>query len=50
MIFLLELSLDDKSITKIKTTEDAYGDEVYYNYLKQERKLIDESDLDEERV
>ncbi|CAF4186934.1 unnamed protein product, partial [Rotaria sordida] len=44
------LSLDDKSITKIETTEDAYGDEVYYNYLKQERKLPDEPDLDEERV
>ncbi|CAF1344386.1 unnamed protein product [Rotaria sordida] len=45
-----KLSLDDKSITKIETTEDAYGDEVYYNYLKQERKLLDEPDLDEERV
>ncbi|CAF1390901.1 unnamed protein product [Rotaria sordida] len=28
----------------------AYDDEVYYNYLKQERKLLDEPDLDEERV
>ncbi|CAF1392195.1 unnamed protein product [Rotaria sordida] len=45
-----KLSLDDKSITKLETTEDAYGDEVYYNYLKQERKLPDEPDLDEERV
>ncbi|CAF3342500.1 unnamed protein product [Rotaria sp. Silwood2] len=45
-----KLSLDDKSITIIETTEDAYGDEVYYNYLKQERKLLDEPDLDEERI
>ncbi|CAF1500311.1 unnamed protein product [Rotaria sordida] len=47
---LSQLSLDDKSITKTETTEDAYGAEVYYNYLKQERKLLDEPDLDEERV
>ncbi|CAF4253618.1 unnamed protein product, partial [Rotaria sordida] len=44
------LSLNDKSITKVETIEDAYCDEVYYNYLKQERKLLDEPDLDEERV
>ncbi|CAF3965104.1 unnamed protein product [Rotaria sordida] len=48
--FFLELSFDDKSITKIETIEDAYCDEIYYNYLKQERKLLDEPDLDEERV
>ncbi|CAF0994204.1 unnamed protein product [Rotaria sordida] len=45
-----KLSLNDKSITKVETIEDAYCDEIYYNYLKQERKLLDEPDLDEERV
>ena len=28
----------------------AFGDEVYYNHLKTNRKLLDENDLDEERV
>ncbi|CAF4614262.1 unnamed protein product [Rotaria sp. Silwood1] len=45
-----KISLDDKSVTKIEAAEDAYGDEVYYNFLKIGRKLIDETDLDEERV
>ncbi len=30
--------------------EDALGDEVYYGHLKLDRKLLDENDLDEERV
>jgi len=30
--------------------EDALGDEVYFNYLKLTGKLVDETDLDEERV
>ncbi|CAF2701386.1 unnamed protein product [Rotaria sp. Silwood2] len=45
-----KISLDDKSVTKIETAEDAYGDEVYYSFLKMGRKSFDETDLDEERV
>ncbi len=46
----IEIVLDEKSATNIEIAEDALGDEVYYNYLKIGRKLIDENDLNEERV
>jgi len=46
----LEISLNEKYITIIEIAEDALGDEVYYNHLKLGRKLVDETDLDEERV
>jgi uncharacterized protein involved in high-affinity Fe2+ transport len=46
----LEKVLDEKTITNIEIAEDGFGDEVYYNYLKVNRKLGDETDLDEERV
>jgi len=49
-IFSLEINLDEKKAILIEISEDAFGDEVYYNYLKLNRKLIDETDLDEERV
>lgn len=49
-IFSLEINLDEKKATLIEISEDAFGDEVYYNYLKLNRKLVDETDLDEERV
>jgi hypothetical protein len=42
--------MDEKKATNIEIAEDALGDEVYYNYLKVGRKLIDENILDEERV
>ncbi len=42
--------MDEKKATNIEIAEDALGDEVYYHYLKTSRKLIDETDLDEERV
>jgi len=48
--FLLEITLSEKRATHIEIAEDALGDEVYYNYLKLTRKLVDEVDLDEERV
>jgi len=47
---LLETVLDEKKVKNIEIAEDALGDEVYYNYLKLNRKLLDETDLDEERV
>ncbi|CAF5161461.1 unnamed protein product, partial [Rotaria sp. Silwood1] len=34
----------------IESAEDAFGDEVYYNFLKMNRKSADETGLDEERV
>jgi len=34
----------------MEIAEDALGDEVYYNHLKVARKLLDETDVDEERV
>ncbi len=46
----IEIVLDEKLATNIEIAEDALGDEVYYNYLKIGRKLIDENDLNEERV
>lgn len=48
--FCLEITVDEKKATHIEIAEDAFGDEVYYNYLKLNRKLIDDTDLDEERV
>jgi hypothetical protein len=47
---LVEIFLDEKSAANIEIAEDALGDEVYYNYLKMGRKLVDENELDEERV
>jgi len=47
---LVEIFLDEKSASNIEIAEDALGDEVYYNYLKMGRKLVDENELDEERV
>ena len=46
----LETEFDPKTATIIETVEDAIGDEVYYNHLKIDRKLVDEMDLDEERM
>ncbi len=46
----IEIVLNEKSATNIEIAEDALGDEVYYNYLKIGRKLIDENVLNEERV
>ncbi|CAF1256388.1 unnamed protein product [Adineta steineri] len=42
--------LDEKSASNIEIAEDALGDEVYYNYSKVGRKLVDDNDLDEERI
>lgn len=42
--------LDGKIATNIEIAEDAFGDEVYYNFLKVNHKLIGETDIDEERV
>jgi hypothetical protein len=47
---VLEIIVDEKKATFIEIVEDALGDEVYYGYLKLDRKLLDETDLDEERV
>jgi uncharacterized phage-associated protein len=47
---IVEIFLDEKSANNVEIAEDALGDEVYYNYLKVGRKLIDENILDEERV
>ncbi len=49
-ITVVEIFLDEKSATNIEIVEDALGDEVYYNYLKMGRKLVDDSILDEERA
>ncbi len=48
--YFLEIVLCEKRATDIEIAEDAFGEEVYYNYSKLSRKLIDETDLDEERV
>jgi uncharacterized phage-associated protein len=50
LFIVVEIFLDEKSATNIEIVEDALGDEVYYNYLKMGRKLVDESILDEERA
>ncbi|CAF3840513.1 unnamed protein product [Adineta steineri] len=42
--------LNEKYTSIIEIAEDALGDEVYYTHLKLGRKLVDETDLDEERV
>ncbi|CAF0727257.1 unnamed protein product [Adineta ricciae] len=42
--------LNEKLTSIIEIAEDALGDEVFYNHLKEGRKLVDEVDLDEERV
>ncbi|UJR33550.1 hypothetical protein I4U23_020992 [Adineta vaga] len=42
--------LNEKFTSIIEVAEDALGDEVFYNHLKEGRKLVDETDLDEERV
>ena len=44
-----EVMLDEKTATTIEIAEDALGDEVYYNYTKMGRKLVDESDIDDDR-
>ena len=49
LIFFLEIVLHEKAATDIEIAEDALGDEVYYYFMKNDRK-IDESDLDEERM
>lgn len=46
----LEKPLEPKKVTIIEIAEDALGDEVYYNYLKINRKQYEDPDLDEERV
>lgn len=45
-----ETSLSEKATSIIEVAEDALGDEVYYNYSTVDRKLVDETDLDEERM
>ncbi len=45
-----EILLDEKSASNVEIAEDALGDEVYYSYSKTGRKLLDENDLDEERM
>lgn len=47
---VVEIVLDERVTTNIEVAEDALGEEVYYNYLKISRKLVDETDMDEERV
>ena len=47
---LIEITLDEKLATNIEIAEDALGDEVCVNYLSVGRKLVNENDLDEERV
>ena len=47
---VVEIVLDERVTTNIEVAEDALGDEVYYNYLNIGRKLVDETDMDEERV
>lgn len=42
--------LNEKSSTNVEITEDVFGEEVYYSYLKMGRKLIDDNDLDNERM
>ncbi|CAF0789998.1 unnamed protein product [Adineta ricciae] len=44
-----KIMLDEKTATTIEIAEDALGDEVYYNYTKMGRKLVDESDIDDDR-
>lgn len=46
----LEKPLDEKKVTIIEIAEDALGDEVYYTYLKSNRKQYEDPDIDEERV
>jgi hypothetical protein len=46
----VEISVDEKYASNIEAAEDALGDEVYYNYLKFGRKLVDKPENDEERV
>ena len=47
---LLEKNLHEKMMEQIEIGEDAIGDEVYYNYLKTGRKLVDDIVLDEEQM
>ena len=47
---IAEISVDDKYAGIIEVAEDALGDEVYYNYLKFGRKIVDSTENDEERV
>ena len=49
-IYLLEIEVNKIETTTIEIDEDALGDEVYYNHPKFGRKLVDETDLDEERI
>ncbi|CAF5038787.1 unnamed protein product [Rotaria sp. Silwood1] len=42
--------LEERFASNIKTIEDAFGDEVYYNCMKSAGKFTKEHDLDEERV
>jgi hypothetical protein len=46
----VEISVDEKSANTIEVAEDALGDDVYINYLKFGRKLVDKTENDEERV
>jgi len=43
-------NLHEKMMEQIEIGEDAIGDEVYYNYLKTGRKLVDDIVLDEEQI
>ncbi|CAF4848171.1 unnamed protein product, partial [Rotaria sp. Silwood1] len=45
-----KILLHEKISIGIESAEDAFGDEVYYNFLKMNRKSADETGLDEERV
>ena len=47
---ILEISVDEKYASNIEIVEDAFGDEVYYNYVKFNRDLITTNISDEERM
>lgn len=42
--------LDSKGATNIEIVEDAFGEEVYYNFMKTEGKLDDDTYLYEDRT
>lgn len=47
---IVEISVDEKYASNIEIVEDAFGDEVYYNYVKYNRELITTNTTDEERT
>ena len=50
-VFFLEIIADEMLTRKIETLEDALGNEVYFLFIKTDRKQIDHQNvLNEERV